>query len=123
MPKMSKAQHRAQYLQDRNKVVPDKSHHPGKRYRIYYTDGKSYVLRGSLHTRGTFDGQWIYCIGRSHVDLLDPRAVIVDLEEKVIVYDPRVTGDAFYLEDWLNDHPEWPGILELDYPIRHATAS
>ena len=40
---------------------------------------------------------------------LDPRAVISDT---AVVYDPRQPGliRAPWVVDWLEEHPEWPGV-------------
>ena len=55
-------------------------------------------------------------------EVITKKVVIQNLETEVIVYDPRRApshfGDRAFITSsvirWLEEHPEWPDILELD---------
>ena len=54
-------------------------------------------------------------IPRESAVLLDPRAVVVE-KGGGVVYTPRDHGPFMLAEmrDWMDEHPEWPDILEVD---------
>ena len=48
--------------------------------------------------------------------VLDPRTVVVNPETGVITYSPREPGNIQlpkWVYTWLDEHPEWPGVLDL----------
>lgn len=57
-------------------------------------------------------------INRGEALINDPRAVIQDADTGTVLYEPR--NPFIYnfmdpnLKQWLTEHPEWPGVLEID---------
>ena len=90
-------------------------------YKIHYPSGKRFVLMGTFVLAEIPGHSLCPCIDHGtgkDVSFLDPRAVIVDDDTKV-VYSPRscIDGMAPAMAKWLRDNPAWDRIGDLG-PMR-----
>ena len=46
--------------------------------------------------------------------MCDPRCVVAGVDPRTVFYNPREHRQASWVDEWLREHPEWPGVLELD---------
>lgn len=98
--------------------------------KVYYPSGNNFILHGK------WEGAVILPKGENAIVILldsacelpggivldagaivfgDPRGVYLDSDEGRVLYNPRdyMEGMQKVWIDWLNEHSEWPAILEL----------
>jgi len=97
--------------------------------QVYYPSGHSFTLWGKWIGLKKLKGLDIITIivdrdcvlpgeqvikGHSPI-ILDPRGVYLNKGKREILYNPRDQAASLETEwqDWLEEHPEWPRILEL----------
>lgn len=97
--------------------------------KVYYPSGKNFLLSGEWKGPGRIgESNFILilldkdCIlpGGKTIPLRaafigDPRGVYIEEISKEVLFNPRdyMEGMEKVWVDWLNEHPEWPRILEL----------
>ncbi len=95
---------------------------------VYYPSGQHFHLSGTWKGPGRVKdepvllfvpdadakGPWAAVPG---MIFLDPRAVCVDEDTGLAVFDSRsfYEGTEGWVAEWLDGHPEWPAILEVKY--------
>lgn len=110
------------------RLVGRHSSHRGvevSRIRVLYPSGRNVTFTGLYEGTLDIDGCLTvlvtpdrdFHIGDHFVAagsalLLDPRAVVLDLDASVTLYSPAREGLGSELDEWMGAHPEWPAVAE-----------
>lgn len=81
-------------------------------FKVSYPSGNTFSLTGELREFSLPDGVAPVVVRSDGAAImLDPRALVQ--RGGVIVYDPRARAVPPWAKVWLDQHREWPGILEI----------
>lgn len=97
--------------------------------KVYYPSGNNFLLSGEWKGPGNIEGSNVIVIMLNTDSVLpgnnlvtagaafigDPRGVYIDNDNKTVLYNPRdyMEGMQKVWIDWLNEHSDWPALLEL----------
>jgi hypothetical protein len=96
---------------------------PPASLKVFAPDGTSKEFKGWIGTRPSGNNPFrpeLYLMKTDHTtEVVNKKVVVYNTDANEVIYDPRMApSQPTPIRKWLEEHPEWPAILELyDQPV------